>query len=104
MATIIFSGRLTADVNTSNGWSNFTVAEDKKFKTNNQSSVNFFNCKAKLSDAQLNTLRKGSKVEVVGCFDFETYEKDGVKFYKHSVFVCNMSFLPTGKKKAESAE
>jgi len=101
MATINFTGRLTADVKTSNGWSNFTVAENKRFNSGEEKTANFFNCKAKLSDAQVNALKKGSKVEVVGDFNFETYEKDGVKYYNHSVFVYHINFASDGKKKQD---
>jgi single-strand DNA-binding protein len=102
MATIILTGRLTADVKTPNGWSMFTVAEEKKFNSNKEQKANFFNCRAKLSEAQANYLKKGTKVEVVGNLDFETYEKEGVKYYTHSVFVYKVNFVSDGKPKTNS--
>jgi single-stranded DNA-binding protein len=99
MATINLTGRLIADVKISNGWSNFTVAENKRFNSGEKKETNFFNCKAKLSDALADALKKGSKVEVVGDFNFETYEKDGVKYYNHSVFVYHVNFVSDSKKK-----
>lgn len=104
MATINFTGRLTKDIKVSNGWSNFTVAEEKRFKPNNDQSANFFTCKAKLSEAQENSLKKGSKVEIIGNFDFETYEKNGVKYYNHSVYVYHLNFVSDTKKRSNNKE
>ncbi|MCL2312261.1 MAG: single-stranded DNA-binding protein [Firmicutes bacterium] len=98
MATIIFTGRLTSDVKTANGWTNFTVAENKSFKSKGEETTNFFNCKAQLSEAQVKCLKKGSKVEIVGNFDFETYGTENGKHYTHSVFVYNLNFVPEFKK------
>ena len=104
MATITFTGRIVADAKTSsNGWVNFTVVEEKRFKGENDKD-NFFNCSAKqLSEAQVAHMTKGAKVEVVGNFDFDTYEKDNTKHYSHSVYVYNVVFVSGTKKKEEES-
>lgn len=49
-------------------------------------------------------LHKGSKVLVEGRLKLDTWEKDGVKHYKHSVLVEKFEFLETRDPASESAQ
>ncbi|MDR0603570.1 MAG: single-stranded DNA-binding protein [Bacteroidales bacterium] len=101
MATIIFSGRLTADakviVNSfQNGMTTFTVAENLP-----KDQTNFFDCIGKLSDEQRKYLTKGKYVEIVGQFSTKVNEKDGKKYYNTSTYVDRLIF-PTSVSECPS--
>lgn len=99
MATIIISGRLTTDVKKGENAYFFTVAENKRMKTDES---NYFNCIAKVSEKQAEYLKKGKAVEVVGdlSIDFST-DGEGKKYTNVNVFVYDLRFTIGGKKDDE---
>ena len=108
MNKCIMCGRLVRDPEVRYGEENktiarFTIAVDRKFKTEGQPDADFFNCicfdkKAEFAEKYL---IKGTKVIVVGRIQNDNFtNKEGQKVYSVQIFVEEVEFAE-GKKAAE---
>ncbi|SHI44208.1 single-stranded DNA-binding protein [Parasporobacterium paucivorans] len=111
MNRVILSGRLTKDPEvryTDAGMSiaSFSLAADRKFKTNDGVTADFINCKAFKQTAEFieKYFHRGDGIELEGRIQTGSYtNKDGVKVYTTDVMVDNVEF-PKGKAAGEQAQ
>ena len=109
--TVVLSGRLTKEAElryTQSGSpvTNFTLAVNRKFKTENQPEADFINCVIwnKSAETLANYTTKGSLIGIEGTLQTRTYENaEGKNVYVTEVYVNNFTFLET-KKEEESAK
>ena len=79
---------------------NFTIAVNRRMKSNGEQQADFFNIVAWRQLAELceKYLSKGKKVAVIGSIQTRTYEKDGVKRTAWDILADEVEFLsPTDK-------
>lgn len=98
-------GNLTKDVecrNTQSGVkvANFTIAINRRMKSNGEQQTDFFNIVAWRQLAELceKYLSKGKKVAVTGSIQTRTYEKDGVKHSAWDIVADEVEFLSPADK------
>ena len=115
MNKVFLMGRLTREPETrytqrnssqeSMAVSRFTLAVDRRFKTEGQQSADFISCVAfgKNGEFAEKYLRKGTKVVVIGRIQTGSYtNKDGQKVYTTDVVVEEMEFAES-KSSAEGS-
>ena len=100
-------GNLTKDVEcrtTQSGVkvANFTIAINRRVKSNGEQQTDFFNIVAWRQLAELceKYLSKGKKVAVIGSIQTRTYEKDGVKRTAWDILADEVEFLSPADKGA----
>lgn len=100
-------GNLTKDVecrNTQSGVkvANFTIAINRRMKSNGEQQTDFFNIVAWRQLAELceKYLSKGKKVAVIGSIQTRTYEKDGAKRTAWDILADEVEFLSPADKGA----
>ncbi len=110
MNNVVLIGRLTRDPDqrfTSSGVAvvNFTLAVDRRFKTDGEKKVDFIDIVAwrQLGELCANYLKKGREAAVQGRLEIETYEKDGQKRKSAKVIADNVQFIG-GKGKPSDAD
>ena len=82
----------------------FSLAVDRKYKTDNGPTADFFPCTAfgKTAAFVQKYFKKGDGIVVEGRFESDTYDaKDGTKRTKWGVSVDNIEFPQGGKGKSE---
>ena len=100
MNTVIFMGRLTKDPDvrtTQSGTqvASFSLAVDRRFKTDGGPSADFFNCAAfgKLAEFVEKYLKKGTKILLKGRIENNNYtDRQGVKRYDFRVTAESIEF------------
>lgn len=102
MNRCVFVGRLTKDPElrytpgTGKAVCNFTLAVNRRFKTQGQPDADFFNIVVwnKQGEAAANNLVKGNQAAVAGEMRTRTYEaKDGTKKYVTELWADEVQFL-----------
>lgn len=98
-------GNLTKDVEcrtTQRGVkvANFTIAINRRMKSNGEQQADFFNIVAwhQLAELCEKYLSKGKKVAVIGSIQTRTYEKDGVKRTAWDILANEVEFLSPADK------
>ena len=117
MNKVFLMGRLTREPETrytqrhssqeSMAVSRFTLAVDRRFKTEGQQSADFISCVAfgKNGEFAEKYLRKGTKVVVIGRIQTGSYtNKDGQKVYTTDVVVEEMEFAESKKQGSQQDE
>ena len=81
---------------------NFTIAINRRVKSNGEQQTDFFNIVAWRQLAELceKYLSKGKKVAVIGSIQTRTYEKDGVKRTAWDILADEVEFLSPADKGA----
>ena len=99
MNKVIIIGRLTKDPNVTEKVTRFTVAVDRKFKTDGQPTADFISCVAfgKTAEFVSKYFKQGMKVVVEGRIQTGSYEKDGVKHYTTDVIAESVEFAESKK-------
>lgn len=105
MNNVTLTGRITRDIEvrkTPNGASvvAFTLASNRRFKSEGQPDADFINCVAwnKIADLMEKYLKKGSKIGVVGRIQTRSYDdKDGKRVYVTEVVADQVEFLENKK-------
>lgn len=100
MNKVIFLGRLGKDPEVRYGSNNnavasFSLAVDRKYKRDNEPTVDFFNLVAfgKTAEFCEKYLKQGSKVAVVGHIQNDPYKnKEGKEVYSTKVYVDEIEF------------
>lgn len=79
---------------------NFTIAVNRRMKSNGEQQTDFFNIVAWRQLAELceKYLSKGKKVAVTGSIQTRTYEKDGVKHSAWDIVADEVEFLSPADK------
>ena len=106
MNKAILLGRLTRDPElktTSSGVSvcQFSIAVDRKYKSEGQPQADFINCQAwrKTAEIVCNYFSKGSRIALVGQIQTRTYDdKDGKKVYITEVIVDEVEFCESKRQ------
>lgn len=101
MNKLILMGRLTRDPEVRYGGANnnaiarFSIAVDRRFKRDGQSTADFFNCTAfgRLGEFVEKYLRKGTKIVLDGEIQNDNYQnKEGQMVYGFQVIANNIEF------------
>lgn len=99
MNKVILMGRLTKDpeiryTNSAKTVGSFSIAVDRRFKSEGQPDADFFNCVTFGKQAEFveKYLKKGTKILLGGQIQNNNYEKDGVKHYSIQVLVDEIEF------------
>jgi len=99
MNKVILMGRLTKDpeVRYTNGGKtigSFSIAVDRRFKSEGQPEADFFTCVTFGKQAEFveKYLKKGTKILLGGQIQNNNYEKDGVKHYNTQIVVDEIEF------------
>lgn len=108
----ILIGRLTKDVElkrTNNGKAvtNFTLAVNRQFKTDNGPDADFIQCQAwnKTAEVLEKYTSKGSQIAVTGSIQTRNYDgNDGKKVYVTEVIVNNVQFLDSKRDNAQGVQ
>lgn len=81
---------------------NFTIAVNRRMKSNGEQQTDFFNIVAwrQLGELCEKYLSKGKKVAVIGSIQTRTYEKDGVKRMAWDILADEVEFLSPADKGA----
>ena len=103
-------GRLTRDPEVRYGQSgsavaNFSVAIDRRYKRDGETTADFFNCTAfgKTGEFVEKYLRKGVKVVIEGELQNNNYEdKNGTKYYSVQIIVNQIEFAESKSSQANS--
>lgn len=113
MNKIILMGRLTRDPevrytagDAAKSIARFSLAVDRKYKTDNGPTTDFFNCIAfeKTADFAEKYLRQGTKVLITGRISNDNYtDRNGNKVYYVQVIVEELEFAES-KKNSSSTE
>lgn len=108
MNKVILMGRLTKDpeVRYTNGGKtigSFSIAVDRRFKSEGQPEADFFTCVTFGKQAEFveKYLKKGTKILLGGQIQNNNYEKDGVKHYNTQIVVDEIEFAESKKTQAE---
>lgn len=100
MNKVIMMGRLTRDPEVSSSTSGttfarYSIAVDRKFKTEGQPEADFFNCTSigKQGEFVEKYLKKGMKVLITGRMQNDSYtNKDGQKVYSTKIITEEIEF------------
>ena len=81
----------------------FTLAVDRRFKSEGQPQADFINCVAWRQTAEFITkyFGKGNKLAAVGSIQVRTWDKDGQKHYLTEVVVDEVEFVEGKKESTE---
>jgi len=108
MNKVILMGRLTKDpeVRYTNGGKtigSFSIAVDRRFKSEGQPEADFFTCVTFGKQAEFveKYLKKGTKILLGGQIQNNNYEKDGVKHYNTQIVVDEIEFAESKKSQSE---
>ena len=108
MNKVILMGRLTKDpeVRYTNGGKtigSFSIAVDRRFKSEGQPEADFFTCVTFGKQAEFveKYLKKGTKILLGGQIQNNNYEKDGVKHYSVQILVDEIEFAESKKTQTE---
>ena len=109
MNKVILTGRLTADPEISSSasgttFARFSIAVDRRFKTEGGPTADFFNCSAFSKTAEFieKHFKKGNKINIVGRLENNDYtNKNGQKVRDTKVMVEEVEF---GESKGEKKE
>lgn len=108
MNKVILMGRLTKDpeVRYTNGGKtigSFSIAVDRRFKSEGQPEADFFTCVTFGKQAEFveKYLKKGTKILLSGQIQNNNYEKDGVKHYNTQIVVDEIEFAESKKTQTE---
>ena len=105
-------GRLTKDVElkrTSSGKAvtNFTLAVNRQFKTDNGPDADFIQCQAwnKTAEVLEKYTSKGSQIAVTGSIQTRNYDgNDGKKVYVTEILVNNVQFLDSKRESNQQGQ
>ena len=103
MAKTLFTGRLTADaeiLNAQHGFASFTLAENIGY--GDKQKTNFFKCKGNFTEKQLQYLKQGTSIDIVGDINIEISDSNGKKYYNTEVYIIHFEFTQLPKKKEEA--
>lgn len=110
MNLVILKGRLTKSPTllfskSGTGYTIINVAVDR-YSKDKDSNADFINCTAFGKTAELiaEYFRKGQEILLKGNIKTETFEKEGSKVYKQSVFVEAVEFVGSKKENTETKE
>ena len=109
MNKVILLGRITKDPEAKQAGNTtvtrFTLAVDRRFKSEGQPTADFISCVAfgKTAEFISKYFKQGAKMAIEGRIQTGSYEKDGVKHYTTDVIVESVEFAES-KKVAETAE
>lgn len=110
MNLVISKGRLTKSPTllfskSGTGYTIINVAVDR-YSKDKDSNADFINCTAFGKTAELiaEYFRKGQEILLKGNIKTETFEKEGSKVYKQSVFVEAVEFVGSKKENTETKE
>ncbi len=110
MNLVILKGRLTKSPTllfskSGIGYTSINIAVDRYSKDKN-SNADFINCTAFGKTAELiaDKFTKGQEILLRGNIKTETFEKEGSKVYKQSVFVEAVEFVGSKKENVENTE
>jgi single-strand DNA-binding protein len=102
-------GRLTKDpeiryTNSAKTVGSFSIAVDRRFKSEGQPDADFFTCVTFGKQAEFveKYLKKGTKILLGGQLQNNNYEKDGVKHYSIQILVDEIEFAES--KKSQQTE
>lgn len=108
MNKAILMGRLTKDpeVRYTNGGKtigSFSIAVDRRFKSEGQPEADFFTCVTFGKQAEFveKYLKKGTKILLSGQIQNNNYEKDGVKHYNTQIVVDEIEFAESKRSQSE---
>lgn len=108
MNKVILMGRLTKDpeVRYTNGGKtigSFSIAVDRRFKSEGQPEADFFTCVTFGKQAEFveKYLKKGTKILLSGQIQNNNYEKDGVKHYNTQIVVDEIEFAESKRSQSE---
>lgn len=108
MNKVILMGRLTKDpeVRYTNGGKtigSFSIAVDRRFKSEGQPEADFFTCVTFGKQAEFveKYLKKGTKILLGGQIQNNNYEKDGVKHYNTQIVVDEIEFAESKRSQSE---
>lgn len=110
MNKVILMGRLTRDpemryTQESLAIARFTLAVDRRHKTDGEQNADFINCKAfgKNGEFVQKYLHKGTKIVLEGHWQTGSYtNKDGGKVYTNECVIEGMDFAESKKESTES--
>ena len=110
MNKVILMGRLTKDpeVRYTNGGKtigSFSIAVDRRFKSEGQPEADFFTCVTFGKQAEFveKYLKKGTKILLGGQIQNNNYEKDGVKHYNTQIVVDEIEFAESKRSQSEDS-
>ena len=110
MNKVILMGRLTKDpeVRYTNGGKtigSFSIAVDRRFKSEGQPEADFFTCVTFGKQAEFveKYLKKGTKILLSGQIQNNNYEKDGVKHYNTQIVVDEIEFAESKRSQSEDS-
>ena len=110
MNKAILMGRLTKDpeVRYTNGGKtigSFSIAVDRRFKSEGQPEADFFTCVTFGKQAEFveKYLKKGTKILLSGQIQNNNYEKDGVKHYNTQIVVDEIEFAESKRSQSEES-
>lgn len=110
MNKAILMGRLTKDpeVRYTNGGKtigSFSIAVDRRFKSEGQPEADFFTCVTFGKQAEFveKYLKKGTKILLSGQMQNNNYEKDGVKHYNTQIVVDEIEFAESKRSQGEDS-
>lgn len=110
MNKVILMGRLTKDpeVRYTNGGKtigSFSIAVDRRFKSEGQPEADFFTCVTFGKQAEFveKYLKKGTKILLGGQIQNNNYEKDGVKHYNTQIVVDEIEFAESKRSQSEES-
>lgn len=111
MNCVILMGRLCRDPELRTTQNNktitrFSLAVDRKYKTEGGESADFLNCIAFGKTAEFidKYFKKGSKMCLEGRIQTGSYEKDGVKHYTTDIIVESVEFAESKRASNQSNE
>jgi single-strand DNA-binding protein len=111
MNKVIMMGRLTKDpdvryTQAGKAVAGFSIAVDRRFKSEGQPQADFFNCSAfgKTAEFIEKYLRKGIKIALAGEVQNDNYEKDGVKHYGTKIIVDQVEFAESKRNSSDESE
>lgn len=111
MNKVIMMGRLTKDpdvryTQAGKAVAGFSIAVDRRFKSEGQPQADFFNCSAfgKTAEFIEKYLRKGIKIALAGEVQNDNYEKDGVKHYGTKIIVDQVEFAESKRNSSDEPE
>lgn len=103
MAKIIFEGIILKDtVKNINGTTFFRVSENIGTKTNPE--YNYFDCAGKFSEKQLEYIKYGMIIEIVGSYSCKKNESDGKTYYNNNVYCYHVEFKGDTQAKKEKED
>ena len=106
MTRVILMGRLTADPDVRQTVTRFTLAVDRKVKTEGQPTADFISIVAfgKQAEFAQKFFHKGIKIALEGRINTGSYKKDGTTIYTTDVIAESFDFCESKKQEPEKQE